>query len=330
MTTLNDVLISILILPGGLSYWSKRRPGTLFGNQVGCGVWLYLWQTAVALSIFLVICLSVTRTICLLNPFKQQRVKYLIIAVVMYLGSTVVVTVGGHIQDGARISFNPRSSKCEMVLTPESDEDVLLILEIFTIISYVVPVFVVAVSCVLSAALLTQSNEQLQQRELQQARNRATVTILLFALVYGVCNIPIVIEIILLAYSWHTDNMKWYHEMKQFDLQLYYSNAISTLLLAVNSAANPILYFWRLPPLREFTLTATGRILRLEVNRDIQRPPNVTRQDHTTTEFHNNSVVTRQDHTTTDFHNNNVVTRQDHTTTEFHSNNVVPELITTN
>ena len=170
---------------------------------------------------------------CLLNPFKQQRVKYLIIAVVMYLGSTVVVTVGGHIQDGARIRFNPRSSKCEMVLTPESDEDVLLSLEIFTIISYVVPVFVVAVSCVLSAALLTQSNEQLQQ----QARNRATVTILLFALVYGVCNIPIVVEIILLAYSWYTDNMKWYHEMKQFDLQLYYSNAIYTLLLAVNSAA---------------------------------------------------------------------------------------------
>ena len=60
----------------------------------------------------------------------------------------MVVTVGGHIQDGARISFNPRSSKCEMVLTPESDEDVLLSLEIFTIISYVVPVFVVAVSCV--------------------------------------------------------------------------------------------------------------------------------------------------------------------------------------
>ena len=29
MTTLNDVLISILILPVGVSYWSKRQPGTL-------------------------------------------------------------------------------------------------------------------------------------------------------------------------------------------------------------------------------------------------------------------------------------------------------------
>ena len=58
----------------------------------------------------------------------------------------------------------------------------------------------------------------------------------------------------------------------QFDTQYHYGNAIYTVLLAVNSAANPILYFWRMPRLREFF----KGILRL--NRENRRPPNIVNQ----------------------------------------------------
>ena len=284
MIAVNDVLISILILPIGLSYWFERQPGLLFGNKIGCGVFFYLWETALAFSIFLVICLSVTRTICLLSPFTQQKVKYLVCAVVLYVGSTLAVLIRAQTLEGAELMFFPWYARVELTFTQTPDQGVLLALEIFRLLAYVAPAFVVAVSCVLSTVLLTRGSEEMQQRDLQRSRNRATVTILLFALLYGTCNIPLVVNIFLLTCSSHMGNMEWYHGLYQFDTHYYFFNAITTLLLAVNSAANPILYLWRLPPLREFTLTATRTILRVRLNREVHRPsPNATQRRAATT-----------------------------------------------
>ena len=76
------------ILPVGISDWSKRQTGILFGSENSCSAWTYLWDMAVAFSIFLAICLGVTRTISLLKPFKQQKVRYLSVAVIRYLVSS--------------------------------------------------------------------------------------------------------------------------------------------------------------------------------------------------------------------------------------------------
>ena len=119
--------------------------------------------------------------------------------------------------------------------------------------------------------LLTRRNQHVQQRELQQSRNRATVTILLFALLYGVCNVPFVVSQILLTHFSVTKNLRKFDILFTFDSLFYYRTATHILLLAVNSAANPILYFWRIPSLREYTLTGIRRILGL--NRLIRRTP---------------------------------------------------------
>ena len=98
----------------------------------------------------------------------------------------------------------------------------------------------------------------MQQRELQQSRNRATVTILLFALLYGVCNVPLLVIYIIRTVSVATYNdMKLGYELFKFDELDYYYTAVSIILPAANSAANPALYFWRMPALREY-YTWTG------------------------------------------------------------------------
>ena len=91
-------------------------------------------------------------------------------------------------------------------------------------------------------------------------------------MIYGVCNVPLVLDYVLKTYARHTDNWEWYLDVYQFDTQFYYINAIYTVLIAVNSAANPILYFWRMPRLREFF----KGILRL--NKENRRPPNIMNQ----------------------------------------------------
>ena len=55
MITANDILVSMTVLPVGISFLSKRKPGLVFGNQSGCVAWLYLWEMTISFSIFLVI-----------------------------------------------------------------------------------------------------------------------------------------------------------------------------------------------------------------------------------------------------------------------------------
>ena len=78
-----DILISFTILPVGISSLSNRQPGPWFESKYGCVVWVYLWHITVSISIFLVMCLSICRTIALLRPFKRQNIKYLIISVIL-------------------------------------------------------------------------------------------------------------------------------------------------------------------------------------------------------------------------------------------------------
>ena len=261
LITINDLVISILVLPVGISYLSNRRKGLIFGNKYGCAVWSGAWRVSITLSVFLVLCLSVTRTISLVKPFIRQKVRYLIAAVGMYLVLTQVRMVLLQTSNSFKVTFSFVHSRCGMVHNGALKKSEFLALFVSYNIIYTAPAFVVAISCVISAVELTRRNRMgnVQQRELQQSRNRATVTILLFALLYGVCNIPLVTMYILHTHAWNYDIENWYGEWFSFDTRRYYYNSVDLLLLAANSAANPVLYFWRMPRLREYT---TKRLIR--------------------------------------------------------------------
>ena len=266
LITANDVIISLAVLPAGISLMTDRQPGIIFGSKYGCEAWTNVWQTAVPLSVFLVLCLSSTRTVSLLRPFKQQKIKYLVISAVLYLMLLLFRILITHSLDGLSAEFNHHLGRCELSLTSIMDQDkVITMLLIGYNIVYTTPAFVVAISCVISVVVLTRKNKNVQQRELQQSRNRATITILLFALLYGVCNVPLVIEYILMTHAVGSGNWTVYinfNRVSDFTFFTYYSIVIRTLLIAFNSAANPILYFWRMPPLREYITTGISRVRR--------------------------------------------------------------------
>ena len=257
----NDILISIAILPVGISLSSNRQPGPWFSSEYGCVAWMYLWHVSVSLSIFLVICLSATRTIALLRPFKRQNIKYLILSVITYLMLILLLNIRVHMYEFTHIDYSSDFLRCNIFVTSNlitgTEFSTLLVIRNLT---YIAPAVVVATSCIISAVLLRRSGVQVQQEELQRSRNRATVTILMFALLYGVCNIPLAITYIFKTYMWFTNDYEWYNSLYQFDSQYYYYNAVQTLLLAANSAANPVLYFWRMPRLKEGTLSSIRRI----------------------------------------------------------------------
>ena len=262
MITLNDIIISLSVLPVGISFLTKRRPGLLFGNKYSCMLWWYLWEIAVVFSVFLVLCMSITRTHSLLRPFKRLKIKYLLIVVAVYLVlQLAVLIVGYHYSLLGQIGFDPGQGRCVMSLHKTDTLVLFLILEVGVDLTYVAPAFVVAISSVLSAVLLTRSNQQIGQKEVRATRNKATVTILLFAVVYGVCNVPLIFIYIVQSYCVYTESWRWFGSLFKFDTLGYFFNASFTLLIAVNSATNPALYFWRMHRLREFTLSGIRMIL---------------------------------------------------------------------
>ena len=261
--SLNDMVISIAAFLAGVTFWSQRRPVLVFETELGCAAWLYTWKVSVSFSIFLVMSLSVSRTLSLLFPFKKQRVRYLVTTTVIFLLLTFGRIKILHMLVETEIEFRPWVSRCDVYLVRKVDLSVFLILQISNNLAFTAPTFVVSISCVISVVLLRKKNKTVRQRELQRSRTRATVTILLFALLYGVCNIPLAVDFILRTYSWATNNTNLYKDLYQFDNSHYFRNAVDVLLIVANSAANPLLYFWRMPTLREYTLTGMRRILRL-------------------------------------------------------------------
>ena len=264
LITGNDVLISMSVLPVGISFWSQRQPGILLGSKYGCYIWIYWWNITVSLSFFLVICLSITRTISLAKPFSKLKVKSILMGVIAYTALTIAHMIVGQVKGGIKISFSVLSSRCYIFV--DISTQVPYFLGVSKTLTFIAPIFIVAISCVISVVLLTKRNKTTRQRELQQSRNRATVTILLFALLYGVCTLPLVVDYLVKSYSLFQRRSDTSLNFYKFDRKHYYRSAVNTLLIAVNSAANPIFYIWRMPSLRVSVLAKVGQILRSVTN----------------------------------------------------------------
>ena len=153
------------------------------------------------------------KTISFLRPFQRQKTKYLLFAVMTYVLIVLALIIIIKSVGGARTVFLEIRSRCDINL----DHDRRATLIFFTVcmnLFFTAPALVVAMSCVISVVVLTRRNRNVQQRELQQSRNRATVTILLFALLYGVCNVPFVFDFMLFTYCLIMQDWKLYYSFK--------------------------------------------------------------------------------------------------------------------
>ena len=81
--TIIDLLTCLLMAPIGVSDLDFRK-GHFFSNRILCNAHGFLWNIAARLSVFLVMVLSVTRTMYLLFPFKNISKRSILIMIVVY------------------------------------------------------------------------------------------------------------------------------------------------------------------------------------------------------------------------------------------------------
>ena len=254
LITFTDLVISLAALPVGVSLLSQRDP-LAFNNPYFCTAWSYTWYLSTKSSIFLVTCLCFSRTYSLLKPFSRQSSRGLAAAVGIFFLLQLVRLVGFHLLEGSRFVYYSPTVRCDMFLDYISHAAYLLLM-VGEILTFVIPAIAVITSCALSVMLLVFSNKEGELVVEQRSKNRATVTILLFALVYGICNAPLTAEIILRNYHLHIiKNYGGFLDLYAFDTHFYFNVATITLLLVANSAANPVLYLWRMHRLRKYALS---------------------------------------------------------------------------
>jgi hypothetical protein len=132
---------------------------------------------------------------------------------------------------------------------------------IVSLVNGFVSVLVVGTSCIITTVSMIWEIRG-QHMELQLSKRRVTVTILLFALVFGICNVPYIFDNTTVTHAVLTKKWDFYESLYKFDYLWYFGSVIHTLLRAANSAVNPLLYHWRMPRLREHTLSGVKRVFR--------------------------------------------------------------------
>ena len=267
-------MISILILPLAIPYILYNRQGWLLETSpVFCTNWGMLWYVLLVLTIFLVAMLSITRTIQIVCPFRNLRKKAVIGVILGYL---VVLIVQSTIPMWFKKVYEydwRMSNYCVWrndFLKLHSGAAYHAYTQIIFFETYF-PIFPILISCFLSISSLKSS----ENSAYNQANREVTITIILFTLIYMVCNLPQVVMHFITIIGQSIDSTQNFMDWDK--PYFYWFKFYMTLLVPINSALNPILYLWRMKKMRESTRNIIKRCVKV-ANQTISSPLSTTRK----------------------------------------------------
>ena len=123
-----------------------------------------------------------------------------------------------------------------------------------TYLGYIAPILPIMISCGVSVYKLKSSKPHSGQQVIVyqglpgiiKKKRYATITLILFTMVYIVFNVPLCVIYIIQTISDHTGNNIFSFEYPNF----YFTNFIHTLSVPLNSALNPVIYYYRMKNFR--------------------------------------------------------------------------------
>ena len=83
LTSITDIIVCSTSFPVLVSFLYKREP-VMFSNQTFCALWGLLWDALPIFPVFLVLVLSISRTIIIVNPFAIIKKKIVMLVIAVY------------------------------------------------------------------------------------------------------------------------------------------------------------------------------------------------------------------------------------------------------
>ena len=239
-----DLFTSVVQGPVIFTLLNQRRPFA-FTSRTFCGVWIVTFEYLQRVSIYLILLLSVSRTIAIIRPFtiiSQKAVLMTLIPYSLLLFSDVVVGLiffeqaFYYLLDYAYPIKGYNHDKSAQV-TPRQIS-FMYFQNIAHDIEVILPSVIIFISFLLTVVKLLNLPRRVM---------RPSITVTLFTALFLACNLPYFLALSVMMYLDHSSK----------DIVVEYPNigpyiwpVTKVVLVALNATMNPLLYFFRITKFR--------------------------------------------------------------------------------
>ena len=299
MTSLVDTLVCATLLPQIVSFM-KHRDEAWYSNPAFCYIWGILWEILPYMSVFLVGIMSISRTTLLIKPLYKLNIRTLWVSIVAYFLFLALRTAIPVLMKDATYMYWITEVYCYEMPSADWAYKFNSVTRTTTL---AVPVIPICISCVTSYIIILR-NEHRQAALKQPTRKdprvggsknnkklakskkgkpmHATFTILIFTCTYIIFSIPVFANYLLMAiasYMVACDNDCYLRAYEASPFLTWYSwNLTYIMCVALNSAVNPSIYYWRMSNVHSYVndkvyQTSSGISSRLSTRKLICREP---------------------------------------------------------
>ena len=251
-----DIVITSSVIPVIVSLFDNRK-AHLFSVKFICAGWALLWELLPCFSVFMVAVLSVSRLYHITYPLSILR-RTSVLAVISVYFSILVLNL---ILPLARSLSGPAYFWSDVACTvePYTQDNTSTYQKVNAIIftaQLSLPILPILAS---SLILITRFRRQILTANRLSAsianHHSATTTLILFTMVYIICNFPLFVNFIYYT-LWAIDNWQrstpFHVYYNTLFLELYSWNLTFIFFVALNSALNSLIYFYRIKRYRYF------------------------------------------------------------------------------
>ena len=250
-----DIWTCVVHLPVMVALYNTREP-EWFGVDAVCVGWIVVFYYLQKMSMFLVMLMSVSRTITLIYLRYKIKKKFLVIACLAYSAFYMIWEFIVYIVGGSHVNYNYSQADgyCWRYIPREEEYTLHKFDKIVRSICIGIPSILTIISFTVVTYKLLQKSKVSSKN---QSKHKAAVTMAMFTGLFLTCNLLCLVQNVmsLASFSLYNSHQFW----------KYYSWLLSDIVTTVlNAALNPVLYIIRMDKLREWV---TSRCSRRVLNR---------------------------------------------------------------
>ena len=252
-----DLCTTIAQSPVMLSMWTQREP-YLFNSRALCGVWIAVFEYLQRMSIYLIVLLSVTRTLAIVRPFIVIRERAVLMTLVPYsllLLSDLIVGMSVKRFDQAFFylfdygypikGYTPKNANGTLTTDQFS---YMKIQNWKHNLEVIVPSLIIFISFLIALGRL-QTLPKATSSDIKI--HRASVTMTIATAIFLTLNLPFFMILSALIYDDNTNSSD--KILKKFPVVTAHMWPISkVVLVALNASVNPVLYICRISRFRRW------------------------------------------------------------------------------
>ena len=242
-----DCCTCIIHIPVMILLLENRQPGIIFNHFEVCGIWAVVFDFLQGASMFLVMLISLTRTISITFPFvklhKRSVIWSFFVFCGFFFGSVTLYLIFSNPHSSA---YNGDYAFCYLATTNTWGA---IIFSILFSLQAGISTIAVFISFVISAVYLRGS----VNAEAQDRNRKATTTITIFTFIFIVCNFPVfVVEVLYIIEKLLGQKSPGYFFSSSTFMALHSWVLAKVGFVVLNATLNPVMYFLRMQNLRNW------------------------------------------------------------------------------